>query len=303
MNKKVSVLYLHYFWPLLWIAMFFSRAVLAQQAPAPVQLAQVYDQEDISTYLVSEKYDGFRAIWKNKQLRTRQGNIINAPAWFTQHLPDVWLDGELWYKRNEFEFVASTVTKIIPNDKQWQHIKYMVFDAPGYILPGKHKQAPLVHATFAQRAEYYTALITQIKQNHIQAVQQFTVKDNHTLMALLDKYTSNGAEGLMLQKANAYFASGRNGNLLKLKKYIDSEATVLEHLPGKGKYTNQMGSLLVEFTNDQGIAIDFKIGTGFSDAMRANPPAIGTTVTFAYHGFTKRGIPKFPSFIRVRSTP
>ncbi len=31
-----------------------------------------------------------------------------------------------------------------------------------------------------------------------------------------------------------------------------------------------------------------------------NPPSIGTIVTFKYYGFTKNGIPKFASFLRVR---
>jgi DNA ligase-1 len=254
-----------------------------------VQLAQVYNKENIQHYLVSEKYDGIRAIWKNKQLRTRKGNIIHAPAWFTAKLPNVWLDGELWYKRGEFEFVASAITKNTPINKQWQHIKYMVFDAPNY------------RATFAERAKTYTALVNTLQAPHIQAVKQFTVKNNDALTSVLNKYTQNGAEGLMLHKANALFNTGRSNNLLKVKKYMDAEAKVLKHLPGKGKYTHKMGALLVEFTHAKGRKIRFKIGTGFSDHERTNPPAIGSIITFSYHGFTKRGLPRFASFIRVRN--
>ena len=61
-----------------------------------------------------------------------------------------------------------------------------------------------------------------------------------------------------------------------------------------------MGSLLVSHVNTSGIEVVFKIGTGFSDAQRANPPSIGERITFAYHGYTKRGIPRFASFMRVR---
>ena len=31
--------------------------------------------------------------------------------------------------------------------------------------------------------------------------------------------------------------------LLKLKPYLDAEALVIEHLPGKGKYTGMLGAL------------------------------------------------------------
>jgi DNA ligase-1 len=41
------------------------------------------------------------------------------------------------------------------------------------------------------------------------------------------------------------------------------------------------------------------VGTGFSDAMRANPPAIGSTITFRYQELTDAGVPRFPSFVRL----
>jgi DNA ligase-1 len=272
----------------------FSMAALSphsstKQTPTGVQLAQVYENENIDAYLVSEKYDGIRAIWKNNQLRTRNGHIIHTPAWFTQHLPNVWLDGELWYKREAFEFVASTVSKNIPVDDQWRHITYRVFDAPN------------LRDSFKIRAQFYTALLNKLNIAHIKPVKQFKVNNNQALMALLTRYTKNGSEGLMLQKANALFADGRSGNLLKLKRYMDAEATVLKHLPGKGKYTRSMGAILVEHINDEGNTVQFKIGTGFSDAQRKHPPPVGTTVTFAYHGYTMRGIPRFASFIRIRN--
>lgn len=262
----------------------FSAAAHAQKTP--VQLAQVYNNEDIQAYLISEKYDGIRAIWKNQELRTRNGNIINAPQWFTQNLPNIWLDGELWLARGEFELTASTVSKHSPIDTEWRRITYMVFDAPNY------------HLGFAERAEFYTALVNKLDLPHIRAVAQLSLSSNQNLHALLEQATSKGAEGLMLHKASARFSNGRNSNLLKLKKYMDSEAIVLKHLPGKGKYKNKMGALLVEYIDPYGQSIQFKIGTGFSDHQRAHPPAIGTVITFAYHGFTKKGLPRFASFIR-----
>ena len=72
--------------------------VHAAQTMPPVQLASVYKPErtePVSAYLVSEKFDGVRAIWTGQQLLTRRGKIINAPDWFTASLPDVWLDGKL----------------------------------------------------------------------------------------------------------------------------------------------------------------------------------------------------------------
>ena len=65
---------------------------------------------------------------------------------------------------------------------------------------------------------------------------------------------------------------------------------------GKGKYAGKLGALVVETP----AGIRFKLGTGFTDAQRANPPKIGSTVTYAYKDTTKNGKPKFASFLRVR---
>lgn len=253
-----------------------------------VQLAKVYEHQNVHNYLVSEKYDGIRAIWKNGQLSTRKGNIINAPSWFTAGLPNVWLDGELWYERDNFEYVASTVSKHIPIDSEWRKIKYMVFDAPD-------EQTP-----FFARYTRYNILLNKLGIAHIIPVKQFQVSNNEALLELLDQYTEQGAEGLMLQNSRALYASGRSGNLFKLKKFMDAEAVVIEHLPGKGKFKHLLGALRVQYKSHNGKLLQFKIGSGFSDKERAEPPPIGSKVTFKYHGFTQRGIPRFASFVRIR---
>jgi len=117
-------------------------------------------------------------------------------------------------------------------------------------------------------------------------------------MKKLDDVVEQGAEGLMLHRASSLYKSGRSDDLLKLKKHFDAEAVVISHLPGKGKYQGMLGSMLVE-TPDK---IRFKIGTGFSDEERKNPPAIGSIITYKYFGLTKKGVPRFASFMRVRKS-
>ena len=85
--------------------------------------------------------------------------------------------------------------------------------------------------------------------------------------------------------------------MLKVKSYADMEAVVIAHIPGQGRNEARMGSLLVELP---GRETRFKIGTGFSDEIRNNPPPIGSLITFKYYGFYESGVPKFPSFLRVR---
>ena len=278
-----------YKFPLIYLTALYLTAFNAfcVQASTQAQLAKVYVQDNsipVSDYLVSEKYDGVRAIWTGEKLQTRQGNLIPAPDWFTEPLPAVWLDGELWTQRQNFENLSSIVRTQVPDNNAWRQVSYMVFDMPDKELP------------FEQRYKNYSDLIEHIDAEHIKAVKQQQFHSNHALSEHLQAVVEHGAEGLMLHLATATHQTGRSSSLLKLKPYFDEEAVVISHLPGKGKYTGMLGALRVR--NQQGI--EFSIGTGFTDAERANPPPIGSTVTYKYHGYTNNGLPRFASFLRIR---
>lgn len=271
-----------------WLVCLFLLPLFALAEP-DVQLAKVYsDDTQIQDYLVSEKYDGIRGIWTGSELLTRQGNVINAPTWFTEKLPPVWLDGELWSKHNDFAYIMSTVSKQNPIDSEWHNIYYMVFDAPD-----KSRSF-----TFYERYQRYTSIVTDLNLPHVLPVEQFSVNTTDELDQLLASYVDKGAEGLMLHHKLARFESGRTDNLLKLKPHMDAEAEVVEILEGSGKYQGMMGSLVVEMPS----GLRFKIGTGFTDAEREDPPKVGEIITYKYHGFTERGVPRFASFMRIRDT-
>jgi DNA ligase-1 len=80
------------------LCLLLAHCVYAQSAEATkALLANVANADtDPTPYLVSEKYDGVRALWDGQTLRSRAGNTIAAPAWFIAKLPKQPLDGELW---------------------------------------------------------------------------------------------------------------------------------------------------------------------------------------------------------------
>ncbi|HEX4945562.1 MAG TPA: DNA ligase [Blastocatellia bacterium] len=252
-----------------------TRALLANVANADI---------DPTPYLVSEKYDGVRALWDGGMLRSRAGNVIAAPAWFLAKLPKQALDGELWIGRGQFEKLSGFVRKMTPQDDEWRQIRYMIFELPD--APG----------TFAERYEQIKRIVAETNFPQLIAVEQFRLPDNAALKRKLAEVVKAGGEGLMLHRADAPYITGRNDALLKLKPLDDAEATVIGYVPGKGKYEGKMGALQVETPDGR----RFQIGTGFTDAVRARPPAIGAQVTYAYRGFTKTGLPRFASFLRVR---
>ncbi len=106
-----------------------------------------------------------------------------------------------------------------------------------------------------------------------------------------------GGEGVVLRDPNALYESGRSDKILKYKKMHDSDCKVVKINPGYGKNEGKMGSLSCV---DLRSGAKFKVGTGFSDEMRANPPKVGTIITYQYQNLTREKKPRFPVFLRVR---
>ena len=270
---------------LVGMLMIITPVIAHANQPSPLLLANVLGENvDPAAYLVSEKYDGVRALWDGKSLRFRSGRTVNAPDWFIAKLPSEKLDGELWLARGAFERLSGYVRKSSPLDEDWQQIKYMVFELPGGA------------GTFADRVARIREIVDNAKWPQLVAVEQFRVVDRAALKRKLDQVVNGGAEGLMLHLADATYVTGRSDVLLKLKRLQDTEAKVVEHLPGKGKYVGQMGALRLEMPDGR----RFNIGTGFSDATRQKPPLIGTIITYTYRGLTNKGTPRFASYLRVR---
>jgi DNA ligase-1 len=280
-NKASKIMFI-----ILFVAIFYGIGLTVTAKPVPeLLLAKKYSKEiDIKHYLVSEKLDGIRAYWDGKQLLSRQGNRFNAPEWFIKDFPTQVLDGELWIGREKFQETLSAVSKTIPIDDEWQQVSYQLFELPN------------AKGTFQQRVLAMEKLVKKLAIPHLNVIKQYRLKSTDALTKTLDGVVAKGAEGLMLHYADALYQVGRSNVLLKVKKHQDAEAQVMQHLKGKGKFADILGSMVVE----DAAGLRFKIGTGFSLQQRKNPPAIGATISYQYFGRTKKGLPRFASFLRVR---
>lgn len=257
----------------------------AAEAPA-LMLAKVYRRGiDLRDYWVSEKLDGVRGRWDGRQLLTRGGHTIAAPAWFTAGWPAVALDGELWIGRGRFEETVSAVRQQVPDESAWRRIRFMLFDLPEH--PG----------VFSERLVALQALVNAVNQPWLQTVEQVRGSTHAALMQQLDQVVRAGGEGLMLHRAQALYRAQRSDDLLKVKTHEDAEARVIGHEPGKGRLAGMVGALLVE----TGDGIRFRLGSGLSDALRRNPPPVGSWVTYRYRGTHDSGLPRFATLVRVRS--
>lgn len=48
------------------------------------------------------------------------------------------------------------------------------------------------------------------------------------------------------------------------------------------------------------LGIEFGVGSGLNDDLRRRPPKIGSVITYKYYGTSKRGVPRFPIYLREK---
>ncbi len=250
----------------------------------PLLLAESWNPEtDPTGWWLSEKLDGVRAYWDGKQFLSRNGNRYAAPEWFTLGLPDTPLDGELWVGRKQFQRTVSIVRRSDAADL-WREVRYLIFDAPAVIQP------------FEQRLTSVKQVLAAGQPPYALLLHQEVCRSSDHLQTALSKVEQLGGEGLMLRRPASLYEPRRSSSLQKVKRFLDCEAVVVGHEPGKGRHKGRLGALIVQLPN----GTKFNCGTGLSDAQRDLPPAIGETITVKFQELTDSGVPRFPVFAGVR---
>ena len=262
---------------LIIFATLFSVALFAGKPN--LLLLKVYKEQNITGWVMSEKFDGIRAYWNGKNLLTRNGNIIHAPSWFTKDYPPFEIDGELWSKRGDFENISSIVRDKNPT-KEWKEIKHYIFEVPN------------AKGGLFERLSH----VKKYENSIIKIVSQIKIKDKNHLQQFLTNIESTRGEGVVVRDPKALYINKRTNKALKVKTFLDKECKIVAHNGGHGKIEGLLGSVTCILDNN----VTFKIGSGFDMNERRNPPAIGSLITFKYKEFTKYGKPRFPVFLRVK---
>ena len=258
--------------------LFFIFISLEAKKPELLLLNNYQDDINVTSWYMSEKLDGVRAYWDGEKLISRSGKVFSAPRFFTKDFPKHELDGELWTSRDNFSSIVSIVNKKEEHSK-WDEITYNIFEVPN------------AKGDLLQRLQ-------KVKESkYIKRIKQIKVKNKEHLNEFLKTVEEKNGEGLVVRDGNLNYYVGRDNNALKVKSYIDTECRVVAYNKGQGKYENMLGSLSCKMDNQQII----KIGSGFNEYQRKNPPEIDAIIIFKYYGLTSKGNPRFPIFLRVRN--
>jgi DNA ligase-1 len=264
----------------LWF-IFFSLFLWGEK-PNLLLLKSYNTDINVTNWLMSEKLDGVRAYWNGKELVSRNGKTFSAPQWFTKDFPPFEIDGELWTSRGDFENVISIVNTQTPHEG-WKQIFYNIFEVP-------NQKGGLL-----MRLEVLDKWLMKNPNKFIKILPQMVCNNEHHLKEELKRVEALGAEGLVVRNPKALYVGKRSSSSLKVKSFQDDECKVIGYTNGQGKFEVLVGALLCEWKDRT-----LKIGSGFSDEDRKNPPMLDANITFKYNGLTKYGNPKFPVFLRVR---
>ena len=270
-------------------------------------------------WLLSEKYDGYRARWipERQVFLSRNQKVFNAPDWFKCAMPDINLDGELFAGRENFQDMG-VVRKKIPIDEEWINIKYVVYDLPedNNVFEVRIKNLKNVvdetkkaWDTFQFSEETPASPFNSI-ESPIVFTEQVKIKSLKHLDEIYKDVLSNGGEGVMIKDPNSYYEDKRSDYMLKYKPCFDAESIIVDYKVGQGKYEGLLGSFvckpLINYGNysviDKNEGHEFTL-SGMDDEIRSNyleTHPEGTIITYEYSGITDTGKPRFPRYLRVR---
>lgn len=209
-------------------------------------------------------------------LWSRYGNPIMAPDWWLNQLPKIFIDGELFAGRGNFQTLRSIVSKDIPEEDRWQNVKLAAFGSPSpeqVFAPGEIKN-PNFHlqinpslcfkhtdlqkmykpATFEEELIHLQNNLTGglcYLHEHTKLPDDKAEAEDH-LFCFMDTVLDAGGEGIMLRKPGSVWTPKRVSTLLKLKPFTDDQATITGFVSGRetdkgSKLRGLIGAIVTDY--------------------------------------------------------
>lgn len=268
--------------------------------------------------LASPKLDGIRCLVVNGVAVSRSFKPI--PNKYVQKLIGSHdlngLDGELIVGDMTAENVFNVTTSGVMSRDGEPDVKFYVFD--DLSDPKLEFKSRIINAA-ARCAKYKDKCI---------AVGHVIIDDEDKLLKAETNVLNMGYEGLMIRDPKGQYKYGRStlkqGWLLKLKRFLDSDAKILGleelmhntneakknelgHIERSHKKAGMVGKDMLGalYVQDLKTGVKFKIGTGFDEKQRKflwkqKKQLIGQVVKYKYQPTGVKEAPRFPVFLSFR---
>lgn len=263
---------------------------------------------NVMGWWMSEKYDGYRAVWNGKHFLSRNKNRFYVPNWFSSIMPKgVSLDGEFWLGRGNFEKCGLFRRKIPKTkiekenwEKFWANsgVIYKVFDIPHMDNSPFEKRMEKLQ-TIINRQLFTKFTLPKLLNFPLQLTEQIKINSRDQLEDKFRDILQKGGEGVILKEPGSFYINGRSSSMLKYKEQGDMECKIIGYREGTGRNSKKIGSFLCSLLDSN---VEFIVG-GINDTIRKNYKKnfpIDTIITIQYNGFTGTGKPRHARYMRRR---
>lgn len=278
--------------------------------------------------IASPKLDGIRATVTPQGLLTRSlKEVPNRHVFELLSQQVLWgMDGELIVGDPTAKDVYRQTVSGVMTKAGTPEFTFRVFD---FVSFDEDAGEPWeVHYSYTRRAELLELLVKEFKSSAVVMHDIMVCDDLLQLRAYEEACLEKGYEGLILRDPNSGYKFGRStakeGLLLKLKRFQDSEAEILEVIEemhntneaktnalgrterssakagkvGKGR----MGALRVK---DVKSGVEFELGTGFDDSdkaafWKARSSCVGRLVKYKFFPIGVKDKPRHPVYLGMR---
>lgn len=228
-------------------------------------------------FILTTKLDGIRCVCVNEtdgpRFFTRQGQLIEGlielEKEFTALPLNFVYDGELLLDLNELESkdLYRRTVKVVNSDGEKRNVIFNCFD---FLPIEEFKEGEGKTKATDRKLLIGSPLILGGKNTpHIKEVKVLYLgKDQSQIKYWLDKITSEGGEGVMINIANATYKCKRTNDLLKVKKFQDADVHVIGLIEGTGNNQGMLGAIKVEFKGPDNKIYTCKVGSGFTQDER-----------------------------------
>lgn len=229
-------------------------------------------------FILSTKLDGIRCCCivdkDNKaEFFTRQGQPIEGMNELKEEAerifpPNHVIDGELLLKNDnnlESKDLYRATVKVVNSDNEKKNIYFNCFD----FIKLEDFQKGYSSTPCCVRKRNLKYFLDKNKTQYFTNVDNLYEGDDQTqIIKWLDKITSKGGEGVMINKYDSPYECKRTKNLLKVKKFNSADVHVVGMEEGTGVNKGKLGAVEVEFLGPDNKIYKCKVGSGFEKNER-----------------------------------
>ena len=266
-------------------------------------------------FVITTKIDGSRiiAMKDNGQVSfwTRQGQKYEGLIDLEEALKNISednfvLDGEIVAMNTDKEDTYKNTMKLSRTKEQAKHgLKMLVFD----YMPIANFKIQCCPMTYSARRSTLSAIFDLNGQHLVPYFELLPMlykgTDTNKIIELLNEQTAKGEEGIMINICDAPYDFKRSNNLLKVKKFQDTEVKIVGYEEGVNKLAGTLGAFICEYKDNI-----VRVGSGLSDEDRAyfwanQDKYLNKYITVKYFEESydsKTNLPslRFPIYMRVR---